>query len=471
MIRQRSTIYNTGSSHDSVIQDARANSLKLNTSNFLGEDKIVQKSTPFRFIDKIRVQWFSFDNQDFLFSKYSRGLNVFCKPNLHAAGFSKNEFFKEVRGFLTNYIDIPEDAWIVSKDALFYYDSSLFPDRLIQSISSLIGHETTIDLERPFNLDYVYENDQCTVKLNGHTTSQLTYERQSGKRREVGLFLREPGISVRDDIVLAGVRAVFEDKADSEAQDNNKNSDFLQKTLFHVKSRQRKLARRYESKIQPNGLHPFIELEFDKDNKIAQEKKLAFDDDVLQCKLFCYLNLPRSAFIDKYQLPKYLEPLVTFGNNDLELPEYKIDSWGSEFLFEVKMPELSNFQIPLHSRYQLRNETSGLSFKQLPEPIIFYGCDVRQPEFLNKSPFDNRIDVGGNYERFFTNDTVFYHFESNQELLQFTIPTAKDSFHTNQMLTFICIGCGTVYILYKLLLANFASVSGRAKVAPSKKND
>lgn len=471
MIRQRSTIYNTGSSHDGVIQDASANSLKLNTSNFLGEDKIVQKSTPFRFIDKIRVQWFSFDNKDFLFNKYSRGLSVYCKPNLLAAGFSKKEFFKEVREFLSSYIDIPEDSWIVSKDALFYYNSSLFPDKLIQSISSLIGHETTIDLERPFNLDYVYENDQRTIKLSGHTASQLIYESQLGKRREVGLFLKEPGISVRDDIVLAGIRAVFQDKTDPEAQDNGKDSDFLQKTLFHVKSRQRKLDRRYNSKIQLNGLHPSIGLEFDKDQKMEHDKKLTFDEDVLQCKLFCYLNLPRSAFIDKYQLPTYLELLVTFGNNDLELPEYKIDTWGSEFLFEVKMPELSNFQVPLHSRYQLRNETSGVSFKLLPEPIVFYGCDVRQAELLNKSPFDNKIEIGGNYERFFTNDTVFYHFDSNQELLQLTIPTIKDSFQSSQILTFICIGCGTIYILYKLLLAKFASVPGGARVAASKKNE
>lgn len=471
MIRQRSTVYNTGSSHDGVIQDASANNLKLNTRNFLGEDKIVQKSTTFRFIDKIRIQWFSFENQDFLFNKYSRGLSVYCKPNLLAGGFSKEEFFKEVGEFLSTYIDILENSWIVSKDAIFYYNSSLFPDKLVQSISSGIGPETTVDLERPFNLDSVYENGQRTVKLSGHTTDKVTYERQVGKRREVGLFIKEPGISVRDDIVLAGVRAVFEDKADPEVQVNGKNPDFLQKTLFHVKSRQRKLDRRYRSKMKANGLHPFIEIEFVKDQRIEHGKISTFDDDVLQCKLFCYLNLPRFAFIDKYQLPKYLEPLVVFGNNDLELPEYKIDSWGSEFLFEVKMPELFNFQVPLHSRYQLRNETSGLSFKLLPEPIVFYGCDVRQAELLNKSPFDNRLEVGGNYERFFTNDTVFYHFDSDQELLQLTIPAAKDSFQSSQILTFICIGCGTVYILYNLLLAKFALVTGGTRVTASKKNE
>ena len=238
--------------------------------------------------------------------------------------------------------------------------------------------------------------------------------------------------------MLSGLRVILNG-------DDDKNEEYLQKTLFHVKRRQRQSRGTYSSQVKENGMHPFLKTDIHSD--------IPNDEDLIQCKLYYYLDLNKSFFVDKYQLPKEFTSYVNFGNTDLELPEYKINEWGSEILMEIENNQ--QISLPLHSRYQLPNNESSIRVTGINDPLIFYGCDVKDSYLLESSPFDNRLDIGGNYERFFTDNTVFYHLLSHENQLQINIPRGNELIKKINFVTNLVFIAGVVLIFYKIVQGIF----------------
>lgn len=450
MIRQRTTIFNPAASNDGIIEAVDSSHLQLSSIDYQCEDKFILQTPKFKHIEKLRIQLNQFHSELILFSKYQTGINIYCKPKTDNESFNQQEFFDELNQMTSNLFDIPKDGWINSLDTLFYHESSTDSERFIKYVSELTGNELNVNLEALPNIEYVYDGEKVVLKLYGKSLANTTITKNSKFNKEIGLFLIEKGISSEDDIVLSGLRVILNG-------DDNKNEDYLQKTLFHVKRRQRQSEGTYSSQVEENGMHPFL--------KTSIESDIPIDEDLIQCKLYYYLDLNKSLFVDKYQLPKEFTSFVNFGNTDLELPEYKITEWGSEILMEIE--NHSHISLPLHSRYQLPINGSSIRETSINDPLIFYGCDVKDSYLLESSPFDNRLDIGGNYERFFTDNTVFYHLLSPENHLQINIPRGNELINKINFVTNLVFIAGVVLIFYKIVQGIFK----RTPATETKKNE
>lgn len=450
MIRQRTTIFNPTESNDGIIEAVDSSHLQLSSIDYQCEDKFILQTPKFKYIDKLRIQLNQFHSELILFSKYQAGLNIYCKPKIGDEGFNQEEFFNELNQMMTNLFDIPRDGWINSLDTLFYHEPSTGSESFIEYVRKLTGNELNVNLEVLPNIEYVYDGEKVVLKLNGKSLANTTITKNSKFNKEIGLFLIEKGISSEDDIVLSGLRVILNG-------DDDKNEEYLQKTLFHVKRRQRQSRGTYSSQVKENGMHPFLKTDIHSD--------IPNDEDLIQCKLYYYLDLNKSFFVDKYQLPKEFTSYVNFGNTDLELPEYKINEWGSEILMEIENNQ--QISLPLHSRYQLPNNESSIRVTGINDPLIFYGCDVKDSYLLESSPFDNRLDIGGNYERFFTDNTVFYHLLSHENQLQINIPRGNELIKKINFVTNLVFIAGVVLIFYKIVQGIFK----RNPSAETKKNE
>mmetsp|Transcript_40 Transcript_40/g.44 ORF Transcript_40/g.44 Transcript_40/m.44 type:complete len:452 (+) Transcript_40:31-1386(+) len=451
MIRQRTTIFNPTESNDGVIESVDSSHLQLSSIDYHCEDKFVLQPPKFKHIEKLRIQLNQFHSQLILFNKYQPGLNIYCKPKVEDEGFNQAEFFDELNQIMSNLFDnIPRDGWINSLDTLFYHVPSIDSNKFIGYIKKLTEDEFNVNLEDRPNVEYIYEGEKTILKLNGKSLASANITNNPKINKEIGLFLIEKGISTEDDIVLSGLRVLLNG-------DSVENDEYLQKTLFHVKKRQRQSIGAYESNVEENGMHPFLTTTIH-----SEEPK---DDDLIQCKLYYYLDLSKSVFVDKYQLPKEFTSYANFGNTDLELPEYKISEWGSELLMEIENHQ--QISLPLHSRYQLPSNESGIRKTNINNPLIFYGCDVKDSYLLEGSPFDNRLDFGGNYERFFTDNTVFYHLLSPESQLNINIPRGNTLINKINNSTNLVFIVGVLLIFFKIV----QGFLNRKPIIDSKKNE
>lgn len=449
-VKQRTTIFNPKDTNDNIIESVDSTHLKLSSIDFHCEDKFTLEAPKFKYIDKLRIQFNQFQSDLVLFNGYQNGLSIYCKPKFEDGEFDKEGFFQELNQTIGRIFKIPNDAWITSLDSLYYHDQNADIGKFISYISTLTENQQNVNLEIEPNIDYYCDGQQITLKLNARTMGSNKISKRLKSDKEIGLFLLEKGISTADDLVLSGLRVILNGDASSE--------EYLQKTLFHVKPRHRKLSGFYLSLIEANGMHPFLKTDI--------ESEGPQDEDLVQCKLYYYLNLNKSLFADKYQLPREVNSYISFGNSDLELPEYKIKEWGSEILMEIEDSQSLSF--PLHSRYQLPNNESSSRTVGINNPLIFYGCDVKDSYLLESSPFNNRLDIGGSYERFFTDNTVFYHLETDSSDLQATIPRAHGLVERTNYITNLAFVIGIALILFKIFKGLFMKKETSEEV--SKKN-
>lgn len=239
-------------------------------------------------------------------------------------------------------------------------------------------------------------------------------------KSEAGLFY----VDSQDqyDISLSGLRCNWDASGDI---------DKCQKTMliykpahFHENFQNKAL---YDLE-KPVGLHPKLLI----DLKNVTEST--------GCEYFMYLQLPVDIFVDKFQS----SPLLVFGMDDLELPEYKLrdKAWGSEALFKLEPGRLN--EITLHSRYV--EPVEGGDYKPiLFEPILFRSCGTNS-EKIEHNPFYSK---GLGYESFFTADTVFYHMNSIS--IHAPIPTPDAKFYNNiQYVTLACLILSLLYLLQKI---------------------
>ena len=136
----------------------------------------------------------------------------------------------------------------------------------------------------------------------------------------------------------------------------------------------------------------------------------------------------------------------------MELPEYKISEWGNEVLLEFD--NITNeVNLTLHSRYQLpenANEKTDTTIINTP-PTIFIGCNVKEGNLLGKSPFDTKSNIGGNYEVYFTEDTVFYHLlDQSKDTLTIDIPHGVTTFDRINSITILGLLIGILFIVYSI---------------------
>ncbi|PSK55771.1 hypothetical protein B9Z65_4649 [Elsinoe australis] len=188
---------------------------------------------------------------------------------------------------------------------------------------------------------------------------------------------------------------------------------------------------------EPTGLHPTLQLTFDKSN---------LQPPLPSCSLHTYLTLPSTLFIDRYQFSDALflasQNLVSLrslsGETDLEAPEWVVKQWGSTALFEVAVPDdlpaakrprsLSDpwtVNIPMHLRYlppRKINESSvyppymatgvetealpGKRSTSIPYPAVFWACPADSGLKMSVNPFD-RVNLG--YDGLFGPKTMFWH--------------------------------------------------------------
>lgn len=209
---------------------------------------------------------------------------------------------------------------------------------------------------------------------------------------------------------------------------------------------------------EPAGLHPKLNLHIEEPLKQPEE----------ECTLNAYYTLPRTLFVDKYQLssanPQLLESLNIKrlrdikGEIDLEAPAWASDLWGSSVLIEVDTARHEegkglDVELPVHTRYQDPQNTT-LAYTRFAEPSVFWACRSEDWTGRSKNPF-HRVRLG--YEHLFPEQTMFYHL-SPQEYGWKSLDVAVLDVGYADMVkvgTFGVIVAGFLWVLFKTISTAF----------------
>lgn len=371
---------------------------------------------------------------------YQIGLHIYVEPQLET-GATLDDFFAEVNMQLKQLgIETLKEKWIQSLNS-FYFHSLDIPHVILPVGTSLADSFTA--------LDYYSSSESIVTKLYKSEIPLKFYDvSEIDDTCEIGVFTIEDH-STREDLILSGVRVHLNDKNVDERQ-------MVQRTVFHTKPRHRFIESSKdigglnnslstaEVNILPNGLHPILSIE-----SIPAPPA---DRDVDLCELFSYLTLQKSVFVDRYQVPDNVKVLAHYGTKDLELPEYSVDQWGTEVLMHLDSREISLMNLTLHSRYQLPQREQDTVSALIDSAILFYACDaITDAGVLTDSAFDNRRPIGGSFERFFTEDSIFYHL-SKRESLEVQIPTLKDNSEVINLSTMVALVFGILMVLSSVVV-------------------
>lgn len=211
---------------------------------------------------------------------------------------------------------------------------------------------------------------------------------------------------------------------------------------------------------QPLGLHPR--------HKLTLSGVRA--PNLPSCKLFAKYNIPRSLFLDKYQLqdleretpstPASGKLIGVWGETDLEAPVWEVHSWGSEAVVQIYPPDTSgqdfNFTLPMHSRYEVPQEGDTKVDHAMPLPFVFWACANIQDPLAGEYP-------AVAYESLFPPNTVFYRIpgspysetpssEPESVASPYSIPVAPvQSFGFVQLATVVAVLGGFLYLVMVLL--------------------
>lgn len=379
---------------DNVVKSINSTHLELNPSPSLArEDKLTFSTKDYSHISSLRVQVvkpFGATNETRPFGYlYQPGLHIYAVPQVVRDVNERETFYAQVTQAMLEVfgLEIDSNRMILSLNS-FYYHTSEIPNlpQFTAKWSSKAGSNWDA-------LDYVLSEDTAVLKTLEVALDRLVVSEETDYT-EIGVFGLEKHTTT-DDVILTGIRAILND-----GNVGTDTKDFVHKTMFHVKPRHRTVNRLTDVQYKPNGLHPVFSFD--------QQPQTPHDDDVSNCKLYCYLTLDNAVFVDRYQIPELMNILASYGPNNLELPSYSIQGWGNEVLIELANTEYP-LDLTLHSRYQLPSVNGLHTRVSIDKPYLFYGCETGSDSFLlNNSPFDNKNKIGGTFEKFFTDDTVFY---------------------------------------------------------------
>lgn len=396
------------------------------------EDRFTYDIDEFSHIKTLRVQitktYEPTDLTSAFSYNYQYGLHIYVVPKGVNEANERENFDKQLLAILLeSFGKAPGEAeWIPSLNSLYFHTSEILETKK-EAFQGKVNNDWSA-------LDFYYNEGTVTIKTLEPTLNNLIVDGEAAKEyTEVGVFGLDQH-TTRDDIILTGLRVVFNDEEVEE------NEGFVHKTMFHIKPRHRRIESVPIDHIK-NGLHPVV--------TIKEAPEYPSDDDITDCKLFLYWTLEKSVFLDPYQLPELINLLLNYGTKNLELPEYSVPTWGNEILMEIENDASFPLDLTLHSRYQLPDAAPKTNVS-ISKPVLFYGCEAGVDEFLlANSPFDNRRPVGGTFEKFFTDDTIFYH-ALDREPIVVSIPNAQGSCDAVNILTFMAVLFGVGMVLKKI---------------------
>lgn len=244
-----------------------------------------------------------------------------------------------------------------------------------------------------------------------------------GARTEVG-FLSVDRSSEPNDITLYGFV-------------HNVGQDASRIMFHHVPAYRRVPGRAVASFDEKYGLHPFYNLKLE-----VSEYDVPYG-----CQLFAQLDLPKSLFVDKYQMGDLLrssppmENIGVWGETDLEKPVWQT-SKGSLAFFRLDGAGYNEtYRIPLHSRYE--SPSSALHIDHvIGDPLVFWACQDQD--------FPKQHVPGLGVEGVFPDDTVLYVLESNKVDYRVPVidPEPRDFVYRCTSATIIA---GTLLIVFVIL--------------------
>ncbi|CCH58529.1 hypothetical protein TBLA_0A07390 [Henningerozyma blattae CBS 6284] len=277
--------------------------------------------------------------------------------------------------------------------------------------------------------DITYANEALTI-IEYSLINDLDYTPEVHlEKAEIGLFYTD---DTENSLInnLSGLRCVFDTETSSFKR--------CQKTMLSYNSNQY-IDSNHQVSIElenPVGLHP--KLLFNTSNITL------LDND--NCNLYTYIQLNNTLFCDPFQS---ISEMKLFGQYDLELPSYSTEiqngPWGSELLLQLNSA-LDINELVLHSRYGLPDS----SYKQIVSPLVFQACSTKEDQLSFENPF---YENGYSYQKWFNNDSIFIHYNSIGEALEFEIPTANSrDYNSVTIITASCLILSLFYLLRKLFM-------------------
>lgn len=306
-------------------------------------------------------------------------------------------------------VHIEPQNWVLAYNAYYFH----LPQVVVPPLPEPVPHLTA--------LEYSYFDGVTVLKTFEAQLQRNSVDLALGLYTEIGVFGRDLQ-SEPHDLVPIGARIMFNEAEPSE--------EYVQRTMIHVKPRNRHLPH-VAVELRQNGLHPVVTL---------AEPETPSDPDLDHCKLYTYWTLHRLVFLDPYQLPPHAKVVANYGTRDLELPEYKLDTWGNEVLVEHTNASFP-LEVTLHARYQLP-QSSPHTPVTFAKPALFWACQGDSDGYvLNLLPFDNRQVIGGSWEKLFGNDTIYYH-ASDRGTFALDVPNALGSASVVYTATFAAVLLG-----------------------------
>ncbi|KAI1191305.1 PIG-X [Nemania serpens] len=379
-----------------------------------------------REIQELYIRWSSPQAHDALGPWNSRlppGLHTFYTPQTSGAAHSSQLCIqlRAVFGELDcsspveSFTKLPTDRF--SHSTAFQYFQPL--DTLF-SLSTYVEQYACVpkdldcerwarELENAVSLDFSYNAISHAAIITAvwpEGRQKLSIDAHPDHRTEIGILTPDsPPHLEPTELGVTGLLTVLgEDKKPSPV-------------LFAFPSRHKSTGSTFSSTfLQPLGLHPTLQLRIDSSKPPLPDSS---------CSLHAYLTLPRTIFVDKYQLgddlflsSKNLTALRYISQPvDLEAPEYAVKLWGSSVLLELQPPHSAQgdspwtAEIPLHLRY-LSPAKGGYSTINVPWPVLFWACSSDEGTKFPNSPFD-RVNLG--YDGLFGPRTLFWHVNPQSE--------------------------------------------------------
>ncbi|CCJ30167.1 unnamed protein product [Pneumocystis jirovecii] len=208
----------------------------------------------------------------------------------------------------------------------------------------------------------------------------------------------------------------------------------------------------YSEILSPVGFHTKIR------SKIVINKSLKD-----YCSLYILYYLPKSVFVDKYQLQDLVQFNIgnlkkvhfIWGETNLEAPVWKLQKWGSVVLIETVSNHLNTsffVDLPIHLRY-FPPKKDMFYTSDLPFPISFFSCESIQDVNTIQTPFTSSWEL---FHQHFPQNNTFHFLHNlnhNDSFMIIHIPVVNsDHILFVQFLTFLLILASFTYISFKLIL-------------------
>ncbi|KAH3667768.1 hypothetical protein WICMUC_005300 [Wickerhamomyces mucosus] len=386
----------------------------------------------FENIYQFRIQWNAINStMDELYQNFgSKGLEVNVVPSV----LEYDEEFKKFNDFFKKYLPInfTSESIVSTATSATYHILTNIRTTSFQNFLKTLVPSGLDRIDYIENIDIQFNKDDKNIKISWISSPfDIILTQSDTITKELGIF--EVKNYDEEDLELSGLRTSL------------KKRDYTPptKTLLIIKPRHHNINTTINYSFEtPIGLHPKL--------KVTNLSDLSKPHET--CELFLYSHLENSLIFDKYQYDtRHLSLIDTWGDNDLELPKYKINQYGSIQLFQfLDIPD--TLEIKYHSRYLKPSNETNEHFKFLT-PSIFWACDssviTEDYKLIEKNPWDS---FGFGYESFFEDTTVFYHYTNNATVLKYEIPVGLlGDFEKVQLVTLFSVLIAVAYLLFKIV--------------------